>query len=219
VGRVSPDIDDFEAKRDAYACDITYGTNTEFGFDYLRDNMAGRADPWSSAATPSPSSTRSTRSSSTRPGRRSSSRGRQTSRPSSTTSSPDLARTLIADDDYEVDEEKRIVVPTEEGIAKVERQLGVDNMYDAVSVNYVHQLTQALRAKELYRRDKDYLVADGEVKIVDEFTGGPSRAAVVRRAPPGGRGQGARPDRRGEPHLGHGHPPELLPPLREARPG
>jgi len=82
-----------------------------------------------------------------------------------------IVRTLRAEDDYEVDEEKRTVVPTEEGIEKVERQLGVSNLYDAVAVNYVHHLTQALLAKELYRRDKDYLVADGEVKIVDEFTG------------------------------------------------
>ena len=64
-----------------------------------------------------------------------------------------------------------LVVPTEEGIAKVERQLGVENLYDAVAVNYVHQLGKALEAKELYHRDKDYIVADGEVKIVDEFTG------------------------------------------------
>ena len=82
-----------------------------------------------------------------------------------------VVRTLRAEDDYEVDEEKRTVVPTEAGIEKVERQLGVDNLYDAVAVNYVHHLTQALLAKELYRRDKDYLVAEGEVKIVDEFTG------------------------------------------------
>ncbi|HUR78665.1 MAG TPA: SEC-C metal-binding domain-containing protein, partial [Acidimicrobiales bacterium] len=75
------------------------------------------------------------------------------------------------DVDYEVDEEKRTVVPTEDGIEKVETALGVSNLYDAVSVNYVHQLSQALRAKELYKRDKDYVVMDGEVKIVDEFTG------------------------------------------------
>jgi len=62
-------------------------------------------------------------------------------------------------------------VPTEAGIEKVERQLGVTNLYDAVATNYVHQLGQALRAKELYHRDKDYLVDAGEVKIVDEFTG------------------------------------------------
>ncbi len=82
-----------------------------------------------------------------------------------------VVRTLKRDIDYEVDEEKRTAVPTEAGIAKVERQLGVANLYDSVAVNYVHQLEKALQAKELYHRDKDYLVADGEVKIVDEFTG------------------------------------------------
>jgi preprotein translocase subunit SecA len=70
-----------------------------------------------------------------------------------------------------VDEEKRLVVPLEPGIEKVERAVGAENLYDSVSTNYVHQLTQALRAKELYHRDKDYLVDQGEVKIVDEFTG------------------------------------------------
>jgi preprotein translocase subunit SecA len=82
-----------------------------------------------------------------------------------------IARTLVREADYEVDEEKRTVAPTEEGIEKVERQLGVDNLYDIVAANLVHQLTQALKAKELYKRDKDYIVQDGEVKIVDEFTG------------------------------------------------
>ena len=82
-----------------------------------------------------------------------------------------IARTLTRDVDYEVDEEKKTVVPLEAGIEKVEKAVGVDNIYDAVSVNYVHQLTKALTAKDLYKRDKDYLVADGEVKIIDEFTG------------------------------------------------
>jgi len=171
VGRVSPEIDDFEEKRDAYACDLTYGTNTEFGFDYLRDNMARSRDALvqrghafaivdevdsiliDEARTPLIISG---------PGTESAKLYYQFA---------GLARTLVADADYEVDEEKKVVVPTEEGIAKVERAMGVDNMYDLVSVNYVHQLTQALRAKELYKRDKDYLVSDGEVKIVDEFTG------------------------------------------------
>ncbi len=70
-----------------------------------------------------------------------------------------------------MDEEKRVVLPTEGGISKVERQLGVENLYDGVAANFVHQLEKALQAKELYHRDKEYLVADGEVKIVDEFTG------------------------------------------------
>ena len=171
VGRVSPDIDDFEAKRAAYACDVTYGTNTELGFDYLRDNMARSRDALvqrghafaivdevdsiliDEARTPLIISG---------PGTESAKLYYQFA---------GLARTLISDEDYEVDEEKRIVVPTEEGIAKVERAMGVDNMYDLVSGDYVHQLTQALRAKELYKRDKDYLVTDGEVHIIDEFTG------------------------------------------------
>src|SRR6204780_1753660 len=171
VGRVGPDLSEFEDKRDAYACDITYGTNTEFGFDYLRDNMARSRDALvqrghafaivdevdsiliDEARTPLIISG---------PGTESAKLYYQFA---------GLARTLNPEEDYEVDEEKRIVVPTEEGIAKVERAMGVDNMYDIVSGDYVHQLTQALRAKELYKRDKDSLVADGEVHIIDEFTG------------------------------------------------
>ncbi|HVC71426.1 MAG TPA: preprotein translocase subunit SecA [Acidimicrobiales bacterium] len=171
VGRVSPEIPDFEDKRQAYAADITYGTNTELGFDYLRDNMARARDAMvqrghafaivdevdsiliDEARTPLIISG---------PGSESAKLYYQFA---------GLVRTLVPEDDYEVDEEKRIVVPTEEGIAKVERAMGVDNLYELVSGDYVHQLTQALRAKELYKRDKDYLVSDGEVKIVDEFTG------------------------------------------------
>jgi preprotein translocase subunit SecA len=171
VGRVSPEIDDWQAKKDAYACDLTYGTNTEFGFDYLRDNMARslehmvqRGHPYAivdevdsilidEARTPL-----------------------IISGPSSESARlyyqfAGVARSLTAELDYEVDEEKRTVAPTEQGIEKVERALGIDNLYDLVSSNYVHQLTQALKAKELYKRDKDYILADGEVKIVDEFTG------------------------------------------------
>ncbi len=82
-----------------------------------------------------------------------------------------MARSLVREKDYEVDEEKRTIAPTEDGIEKVEGLLGIDNLYDLGTSNLVHQLTKALQAKELYKRDKDYLVADGEVKIVDEFTG------------------------------------------------
>ena len=89
-----------------------------------------------------------------------------------------IVRTLTRDEDYEVDEEKKTVVPLEPGIEKVEKAVGVENIYDDVSVNYVHQLTKALTAKDLYKRDKDYLVAGGEVKIIDEFTG---RALEGRR--------------------------------------
>ena len=171
VGRVGPDLPDFEQKREAYASDVTYGTNTEFGFDYLRDNMARRREHMvqrghsyaivdevdsiliDEARTPL-----------------------IISGPASDVTKlyyqfASIVRTLARDVDYEVDEEKKTVVPTEAGIEKVERQLGVTNLYDAVATNYVHQLGQALRAKELFHRDKDYLIDAGEVKIVDEFTG------------------------------------------------
>ncbi len=171
VGRVGPDIEDSAAKREAYFSDLTYGTNTEFGFDYLRDNMARSTEAMvqrghhfaivdevdsiliDEARTPLIIS------------------GPAAESAQLYYQFAGIVRTLRVEDDYEVDEEKRIVVPTEAGIEKVERQLGVGNLYDAVAVNYVHHLTQALLAKELYRRDKDYLVAQGEVKIVDEFTG------------------------------------------------
>jgi len=171
VGRVGPDLQDFDDKRAAYAADVTYGTNTEFGFDYLRDNMARRAEHMvqrghhfaiidevdsiliDEARTPL-----------------------IISGPASDITKlyyqfASIARSLTRNTDYEVDEEKKTVVPTEAGIEKVERQLGVTNLYDAVATNYVHQLGQALRAKELFHRDKEYLVDGGEVKIVDEFTG------------------------------------------------
>jgi preprotein translocase subunit SecA len=171
VGRVGPDITDPEAKRAAYACDITYGTNTELGFDYLRDNMARSRETMAQrehvfaiidevdsilideARTPLIIS------------------GPADEAARLYYQFASIVRTLVRDQDYEVDEEKKLIVPSESGIEKVEKALGVENLYDAVSINYVHQLTQALRAKELYVRDKDYLVADGEVKIVDEFTG------------------------------------------------
>jgi preprotein translocase subunit SecA len=171
VGRVGPDIDNPADKRDAYDADITYGTNTEFGFDYLRDNMARSTDAMvqrghvygivdevdsiliDEARTPLIIS------------------GPADEAAKLYYQFAAIVRGLTRDEDYEVDEEKRLVVPLESGIEKVEQQVGVANLYDAVAVNYVHQLTQALRAKELYHRDKDYLVDGGEVKIVDEFTG------------------------------------------------
>ena len=82
-----------------------------------------------------------------------------------------IVKTLERDRDYEVDEAKRTIVPTEEGIHRVEQALGVDNLYEHVNQNFVHQITAALKGKELFKRDIDYVVADGEVKIVDEFTG------------------------------------------------
>jgi len=171
VGRVSPEIPEWQDKKDAYNCDVTYGTNTELGFDYLRDNMARNLDHMvqrghnyaivdevdsiliDEARTPL-----------------------IISGPSSESARlyyqfAGVARSLVREKDYDVDEEKRTIAPTEEGIEKVEALLGIDNLYDLATSNLVHQLTKALQAKELYKRDKDYLVADGEVKIVDEFTG------------------------------------------------
>ncbi len=171
VGRVGPDISDPGLKRDAYHADITYGTNTEFGFDYLRDNMARTREAMvkrghhfaiidevdsiliDEARTPLIIS------------------GPADESARLYYQFASVVRTLERDVDYEVEEQKRLVVPLEAGIEKIERLVGVDNLYDSVSVNYVHHMTQALRAKELYHRDKDYLVDQGEVKIVDEFTG------------------------------------------------
>ncbi len=171
VGRIGPDIDDPAVKRAAYYSDVTYGTNTEFGFDYLRDNMARSRDAMvqrghvfaiidevdsiliDEARTPLIIS------------------GPADEAAKLYYQFASIARTLTRDVDYEVDEEKKLVVPLESGIAKVEQALGIENLYDAVAINYVHQLAQSLRAKELYHRDRDYLVAGGEVQIVDEFTG------------------------------------------------
>ncbi|MEY2420527.1 MAG: preprotein translocase subunit SecA [Acidimicrobiaceae bacterium] len=171
VGLVIPGDYDSDYKRAQYACDITYGTNNEFGFDYLRDNMAvsleqktqrGHAyaivDEVDSilideARTPLIIS------------------GRAADAAKMYYKFASLVRGLKRDDDYEVDEEKRIVAPLEPGIEKVEAALGVENLYDGVAQNLVHQLSAALKAKELYKRDKDYIIQHGEVKIVDEFTG------------------------------------------------
>jgi preprotein translocase subunit SecA len=160
-----------DEKRLQYACDITYATNNEVGFDYLRDNMAGsKADKVQrghvfcivdevdsilidEARTPLIIS------------------GRLADAAKLYYRFASVVRSLKRDVDYEVEEDKRVVVPLEAGIEKVERALGVDNLYDEVQQNLVHQLTVALKAKELYKRDKDYIVQAGEVKIVDEFTG------------------------------------------------
>ena len=158
-------------KRAQYACDVTYGTNNELGFDYLRDNMAMAAahqvqrghhycivDEIDSilideARTPLIIS------------------GRVAEAASLYTRFAGIARGLRRDVHYEVDEEKRTVAPLEDGVHAVEKALGVDNLYDLAAQNLVHQLQAALRAKELYKRDRDYIVDRSQVKIVDEFTG------------------------------------------------
>lgn len=162
--------DDFDKKKAAYACDITYGTNNEFGFDYLRDNMAGSLEmlvqrPYSyaiidevdsilidEARTPLIISGRLEKSAETY----------QTM--------ARVAPQLEKDKDYEVDEKNKNIILTEEGIDRAEELVGVDDLFD-ISSQYAHHLLQALKAKELFTRDTDYVVKDGEVCIVDEFTG------------------------------------------------
>ncbi|MEV2273958.1 preprotein translocase subunit SecA [Nocardiopsis sp. NPDC049922] len=170
VGVVSPQMTP-SARRAAYQADITYGTNNEFGFDYLRDNMALSLEDTvqrehffaivdevdsiliDEARTPLIISGPS----------------EQNSRWYAEFAK--IAPRLKRDDDYEVDEKKRTVGITESGVAKVEDWLGIDNLYEAVNTPLISFLNNSLKAKELYRKDKEYIVSDGEVLIVDEFTG------------------------------------------------
>jgi len=158
-------------KKPAYAADVTYGTNSEFGFDYLRDNMVTRANMRvqrghhfaivdevdsiliDEARTPLIISGAGTKSASTY---------------------KDFARAvrgLIPDVDYEMDEAKHTIATTEQGLKKVERALGIDDIYADMSGQLVNHLQQALKAQYMFHRDQQYVVVDGEVKIVDEFTG------------------------------------------------
>ena len=163
--------DDPAQRRPAYQADVTYGTNNEFGFDYLRDNMAMGTDSRvqrshryaivdevdsilvDEARTPLIIS------------------GRVGDSARWYREFARLVQGLGEDVHYEVDEGKRQVLTTEKGVATVEKKLGVENMYDHAAVDFVHHLEQALRAKTLYRRDVEYLVTHGQVMIVDEFTG------------------------------------------------
>jgi len=170
VGLIQSNMDP-EQRRPAYGADITYGTNNEFGFDYLRDNMAMRLEDMvqrghhyaivdevdsiliDEARTPLIIS------------------GMVSESAKWYTTFARIAPRLRTDVDYEVDEQKRTVSVTEAGVTKVEEFLGVENLYEHVHTPLVHHLQNSLRAKELYKRDVDYIVTDGEVKIVDEFTG------------------------------------------------
>ncbi|MGI5950842.1 MAG: preprotein translocase subunit SecA [Brooklawnia sp.] len=165
-------------RRKAYGCDITYGTNNEFGFDYLRDNMALSPDDLvqrghhfaivdevdsilvDEARTPLIISGPAAENKQWYP---------VFSR---------LATRLQRDVDYEVDEKKRTVAVLAHGIETTEDMLGVDNLYESANTSLIGYLNNAIRAKELFHRDRDYVVADGEVLIVDEHTG---RTLVGRR--------------------------------------
>ena len=186
VGVIQHDLSD-EERRASYAADITYGTNNEFGFDYLRDNMKFRAENFVHRTYPRTERDRD---------------GKQVERlfhyaivdevdsilideartpliiSGPAEQSTDLYYTvdrmipsLRRDLDYTVDEKSRSVTLTEEGVPKAEELLHVDNLYDTGQMTLLHHLLQALRAHALYKREKDYTVKDGQVVIVDEFTG------------------------------------------------
>ncbi len=162
---------DFPQRKAAYAADVTYGTNNEFGFDYLRDNMVVSTDQMvqrelnyaivdevdsiliDEARTPLIISG---------PGEKSTDMYKVLAR---------IVPKLKEVEDYTVDEKAHTVAPTESGIAKAEKMLGVKNLYEGENVELSHHFNQALKAQALMHIDKDYVVKDGEVIIVDEFTG------------------------------------------------
>lgn len=162
---------DYNQRKEAYAADVTYGTNNEFGFDYLRDNMVSDVSQMvqrplnyaivdevdsiliDEARTPLIISG---------PGSR------------STDNYYKLAQVvphLVKDEDYTIDEKQKTIAPTDSGITKVEKMLGIENLYDADNIELNHLLGASLRAYAMMHRDTDYVVKDGEVVIVDEFTG------------------------------------------------
>lgn len=170
VGLIVHDLD-FQQRKIAYNSDITYGTNNEFGFDYLRDNMVTSLDQMvqrplhyclidevdsiliDEARTPliiSGAGQKST---------------------DNYYVMAKLVPHLKKDEDYTIDEKQKTVAPTEAGVAKMEKMLHVENLYDAENLELNHLFVQALRAQTMMQRDKDYVVKDGEVVIVDEFTG------------------------------------------------
>ena len=170
VGLIVHDLD-FNQRKIAYNSDITYGTNNEFGFDYLRDNMVTSLDQMvqrplhyclidevdsiliDEARTPLIISG---------PGQKSTDNYYVMAK---------LVPKLKKDEDYTIDEKQKTVAPTEAGVAKMEKLLHVENLYDAENLELNHLFVQALRAQTMMQRDKDYVVKDGEVVIVDEFTG------------------------------------------------
>ncbi len=170
VGLVQ-DGNNFDERKEAYAADITYGTNAQFGFDYLRDNIAASVDGLVQKA-PNYAIVDEVDSILIDEART----------PLIISGMPETAADtyyrfaavvprLKAGEDYEVDEKKRQVAPTEVGVEKVEKALGVENLYDDVNTNLVNHLNQALKAHSLFHKDVEYIVRDGNVYIVDEFTG------------------------------------------------
>jgi preprotein translocase subunit SecA len=190
----------YEEKRDAYAADVTYGTNSEFGFDYLRDNMAESLDqkvqhggrpkpeegkspyhtfavvdevdnilideartPLIISGAPEQAADLYAKFSRLAP--------KLEAGETPDGMDPRMKKEFIADFDYEFDEKHKTVAVTERGVAKAERFLGIDHLYRAENGHLVNHLLQSLKAESLFKRDVDYAVIDGEVKIIDEFTG------------------------------------------------
>src|SRR5580693_9092762 len=178
----------YNEKQAAYACDVVYGTNSEFGFDYLRDNMAKdlservqRGHPFAVvdevdnilideartpliiSGAPEQAADLYVKFARLAP--------RLTSGETPLGMDPRTKKSFVADFDYEVDEKQKTVAITEQGVSKAERFLGIDHLYKAENGHLVNHLIQSLRAEALYKRDVDYAVIDGEVKIIDEFTG------------------------------------------------
>lgn len=170
VGVILPEMRPEERRRQ-YACDVTYGTNNELGFDYLRDNMAGSIEETvqrghhfavvdevdsiliDEARTPLIIS------------------GPTQDEVQWYGEFAKIAAKLERDVDYEVDEKKRTISVLEPGITKVEDHLGIDNLYDSVNTSLISFMHNSIKAKELFRNDKEYVVMNGEVLIVDEHTG------------------------------------------------
>ena len=162
---------EYQEKINAYKKDITYGTNNEFGFDYLRDNMAQNKEQLTQgelfyavvdevdsilvdeARTPLIIS------------------GRVEESTKWYQQFSKIVKSMKQDIHYEIDESKKQIHPTEEGIEFVESRLGISNMYENTETNFIHYLTASLRANAVYLKDVDYIVSEGQIKIVDEFTG------------------------------------------------
>jgi preprotein translocase subunit SecA len=185
---VLQNLQSYEEKQRAYGCDVVYGTNSEFGFDYLRDNMAkdlaekvqrghffGVVDevdnilideartPLIISGAPEQAADLYVKFARLAP--------RMVLGTTPEGMDPRTKKQFLADFDYEVDEKQKTVAITEQGVAKAERFLGIDHLYKAENGHLVNHLIQSLRAEALYKRDVDYAVIDGEVKIIDEFTG------------------------------------------------
>ncbi len=171
VGTILENMHDIEAKKDAYSCDITYGTNNEFGFDYLRDNMSYSADEMAQdshafvivdevdsilideARTPLIIS------------------GPTDRNMQDYVKANDVILQLRKDDHFTVDEKDKVILITEDGITKAEELYEVENLYSPENASLPHSIDNALKANYLFVKDIDYVVNDGEVLIVDEFTG------------------------------------------------